>query len=369
MLKNINIFEMKKLIQYLNPVDHLGQKKHSFIFPFIVTLASCILLEILFNTLIKDPNAIGAPAILLFIGLIIYFSFRDGILGGFTATIVTIFYYFYIMYSRQYTGSQLTAGIQTTIALAFLYSILAGIIGGLKQKIDRLIEQEANEKNRLASIIEQLPVGVLVSNDRGKLVQGNKRVEVILGAKFPPDFTFGRDKLLKSTMQGMPISPAETPLARTLATGKPITKKDFEVERRDGKKINVQISTAIVKNKQEKIIAAAQIVNDVTNQKEMEKRKDDFVNMASHELKTPITSLKLYIELLNVHTRGYNNEKVAKTLRGVKNQIEKLQNIVNDLLDVSRLQTGKLSYKKEVFFIDELISETIEELQQNTKEK
>src|SRR3990167_1256348 len=121
---------MKKLIQYLNPVDHLGQKKHSFIFPFIVTLASCILLEILFNTLIKDPNAIGAPAILLFIGLIIYFSFRDGILGGFTATIVTIFYYFYIMYSRQYTGSQLTAGIQTTIALAFLYSILAGIIGG-----------------------------------------------------------------------------------------------------------------------------------------------------------------------------------------------------------------------------------------------
>ncbi len=312
---------------------------------------------------------VGVYVIYLSVILIIYFSFREGLRGGIIATILTISYYLYIIFTRNYKGNQLISGIETTAVLGVIFFIVSLTIGWLKQTIDVLIEREMDEKNRLQAIIQQLPVGVLITDDKGRIVQGNKQVDVILGRQMRQGLTAGNATLPNVTSNGKTIGPTQWPLAQAIMTGKTVPGREFVLEQDNGKKQFLQISASLIRNKEGKVIAAASIINDITHRKEIEKRKDDFVNMASHELKTPITSMKLYIEALIKRSSDSDDERTTKTLDGIKKQTERLQELVNGLLDVSRLQTGKLSFTKEPFRLDVLAKELTEELRATTKKQ
>lgn len=360
---------MKRVLSFLNPIEHLGDRHYSFFFPFLTTLAAIGILETWAHQIAHDPNAIGILAIFVFIALIIYFSFREGIRGGFTATSLTIGYYFYIISSRHYTGQQLRSSIETVAILSVLYYFMAYIIGWLKQTIDGLIEREANEKHRLQTIIQQLPVGIVITDSAGTVTQTNKYLDVILGYKTTPGGKVGRDTLESARYRGKPMAASQWPLAQLLATGRNVPGKEIEIEAKDGKKRHVQVTASLIHDKAGRVIAAATILNDITPLKELEERKDDFVNMASHELKTPITSMKLYLDMLLKQGKLHNDPKLHNMMKAVKAQTEKLQALVGDLLDVSRLQTGKLTFTTEEFDLDKLIAETVDSLKSTTRKQ
>ena len=97
---------------------------------------------------------------------------------------------------------------------------------------------------------------------------------------------------------------------------------------------------------------------DIYDQKLMEKRKDDFVSMSSHELKTPVTILKAYSQILQklsspnrTETLGYLNKMNA--------QITRLTKIINDLLDISKIRVGKLVTVNERFSFDQFAEEIV----------
>jgi signal transduction histidine kinase len=185
----------------------------------------------------------------------------------------------------------------------------------------------------------------------------------------PNGLIAGKDMIVTAKQNNKAISASQSPLAHVLITGKTIGNKEFIIERPDKKQVFINVSASVIRNKAGKIIAAASLINDITQQKEMEERKDDFVNMASHELKTPITSMKLYIDALMFLIKQQQNDKPVKILSNIKTQTERLQELVNDLLDVSRLQTGKLTFTKEQFRIDELLKETIEGIEGGTRKQ
>ncbi len=103
------------------------------------------------------------------------------------------------------------------------------------------------------------------------------------------------------------------------------------------------------------------IVIDITEQKQDEQRKNDFIGMVSHELKTPLTSLSAYIQML--HAKAGKTEDTATTnaLNKANKQVKKMGNMINGFLDVSRLESGKISLNKQTFNLDELVAATIEE--------
>lgn len=353
---------MKKFLAYLNPVLRLGVRKYSAIFPFTTVLATCILSELFAYGIAKNPNIVGVYIIFVNVAFIIYFSFHDGIIGGFISTTLTILYYFYIIISRHYKGDQFVSGVETTIFLAFLYLVLGTIIGWLKQTIDALIHREADEKRRLQTVVQQLPVGVIITDSKGRIVQTNKQCDAILGVKVPIGFYVGKSNT--ETTESTPnIYPGNISLAHVITTGRSMVNREYTIQHKSGKKKYLQISATPIHNAAGKIIAAASIITDITQQKEIESRKDDFVNMASHELKTPITSMKIFIDLLMNRVKKNDDEKSMRMLFNIKKQTDKLQGLVNDLLDVSRLQTGKLSFTKEKFNLIHCIQETIEGLQ------
>jgi PAS domain S-box-containing protein len=102
---------------------------------------------------------------------------------------------------------------------------------------------------------------------------------------------------------------------------------------------------------------------DTTERKILERQKDDFLSMASHELKTPLTSLKVFTQLMQNGLKDYPDLNIRRFISRMGEQIDKLTFLVNDLLDVSRIQGGRLEFKKEWFLVRDLIKDTVEDIQ------
>lgn len=164
----------------------------------------------------------------------------------------------------------------------------------------------------------------------------------------------------------------------------------FETVRmaKNGKLIPLSITVSPIIDSKGRIIGASKIARDITQQKkaqqelleytarleamssentrlyqevkELNEKKDEFIGLASHELKTPITSIMGYLQILTRFNKDKDvNKFVSKTLR----QVKKLAGLVSDLLDVSKIEAGKLQLVKEKFDIRPIIDDGIELIQ------
>ncbi|WP_432708939.1 ATP-binding protein [Pedobacter sp.] len=104
------------------------------------------------------------------------------------------------------------------------------------------------------------------------------------------------------------------------------------------------------------------ILMEITEHKQDEIRKNDFIAMVSHELKTPLTSLKVYVQLLNMKAKTSGDVFTVKSLGKVEGQVNKMNNMIRSFLDLSRLEAGKIYLEYEKFTIDKLVAEIVEEV-------
>ncbi|HET9825442.1 MAG TPA: PAS domain S-box protein, partial [Chitinophagaceae bacterium] len=114
-------------------------------------------------------------------------------------------------------------------------------------------------------------------------------------------------------------------------------------------------------------------VTDITDMKKLEQRKDDFIKMASHELKTPITSINGYVQLLlNIYNETdeqklhLSNPTVKSSLNTIAKQVTKLTRLVSELLDLSKIESGKLELHKTEFDLADLVEETVQDVRHAT---
>ena len=101
-------------------------------------------------------------------------------------------------------------------------------------------------------------------------------------------------------------------------------------------------------------------IEDITERRTIEQRKDDFLSIASHELKTPLTTIKGYIQIVNRLVPEAADERLRQALGKTSLYIERLNNLIGELLDVSRIQSGNIELHKEPFDLDEMVKEAVE---------
>jgi len=106
---------------------------------------------------------------------------------------------------------------------------------------------------------------------------------------------------------------------------------------------------------------------DIDEQKQLQRQKDDFLAIASHELKTPVTSIKAYAQVLGAMLTKEGDLKKAEMVLRMDAQVNRLTNLIGDLLDVTKINTGRLQFNQSWFDFNQVIKETIEDLQHTTQ--
>ncbi|RYG44971.1 MAG: PAS domain-containing sensor histidine kinase, partial [Chitinophagaceae bacterium] len=106
------------------------------------------------------------------------------------------------------------------------------------------------------------------------------------------------------------------------------------------------------------------VVHEITERKMDEIRKNDFIGMVSHELKTPLTSLTGYLQLMERNARKKEDVFVVGASGSALKQVKKMTSMINGFLNISRLESGKISLERTVFDLNELIAEAVEDISQ-----
>lgn len=116
-------------------------------------------------------------------------------------------------------------------------------------------------------------------------------------------------------------------------------------------------------NEKKEVYAILHMAIDITSQINIEKQKDDFIGIASHELKTPVTTIKAYAQLLESMLRTAGDNTKADLMLKLEKQINRLNELISELLDVTKMHSGKIEFNYSQFDFEELVNEVVEELQ------
>lgn len=126
---------------------------------------------------------------------------------------------------------------------------------------------------------------------------------------------------------------------------------------------DLEILLSPVRDETGKIIGISTVARDISVRKMQEQQKDDFIGVASHELKSPVTSIKAYTEILLERLERSDDETSISLARKLDKQLDRLVDLIRNLLDTTKLAAGEILLHRECFNINSLIEEQIEVLQ------
>ena len=129
--------------------------------------------------------------------------------------------------------------------------------------------------------------------------------------------------------------------------------------RKDGRKIKVSLTVSPIRDASGRIVAASGVGRDITERFELERQKDEFLSLASHELRTPVTAIKGFADLALRLANDSANPRLARYLSTISDQADHLSRLVNDLLNVTSLESGVLPLHARQFDLLELIEESV----------
>ena len=110
------------------------------------------------------------------------------------------------------------------------------------------------------------------------------------------------------------------------------------------------------------------LLDEIEFRKQAERKKDEFISIASHELKTPLTSVKGYVQLLERSVEKGDVPTLRKHLGKAQVQLEKLNGLITDLLDISKIESGKMKFNMKPFVMDAMLDNVLEIINQSNPE-
>src|SRR3989344_5307562 len=129
-----------------------------------------------------------------------------------------------------------------------------------------------------------------------------------------------------------------------------------------GRRIPVSISISPVFDQQGAVTGVASIDRDITKEKELDHLKDEFISLTSHALRTPLSAIKGLISMVYQGDYGPLNKNLEKPLANISISTERLIQLVNNLLNISKVQTGRLEFILSSFSLSDPIAKVLKQL-------
>src|SRR4051812_161716 len=230
----------------------------------------------------------------------------------------------------------------------------------------RISEELRSNQERLALILETMAEGVGIIDAEGNMVYANLMAQKIFGLHHSEILTRTYDdpKWTNLRIDGTPLPKEEHPMYLMLKTGKPVYDNEIAIQPPDRERFYISINAAPICDGNGTLIGGVSTFMDVTNRRRMTQQKDEFISVASHELKTPMTTLKASMQVLE---KIIVNEKVSPMIPVFLNKagisLRKLSGLIDDLLNVSRLEKGQLILNTSTFNIYETVKENVDNMQ------
>ncbi|MHB1178201.1 MAG: chemotaxis protein CheB [Daejeonella sp.] len=142
---------------------------------------------------------------------------------------------------------------------------------------------------------------------------------------------------------------------------------EYSIQRQDGRICWISAIGNLTYNQDGKPTYFTGLLHDITEHKMDDLRKNDFIAMVSHELKTPITSLQAYLQILSKKAITADDTFATDALKKAELQVKKMTALINGFLDLSRLESGKIQLDRRNFAIDILLTEIVEEASKITQ--
>jgi PAS domain S-box-containing protein len=218
------------------------------------------------------------------------------------------------------------------------------------------------------ALISSIGEGVVIIDEYGHVTEVNKNALDILG--------YGREEMIGEWLgkilpskdkEGKDVPSSERPVFRSLLTGEPIT-GIVNYVKRNGDLLPVSSTAApfMVKGVPR---GAVIIFRDFSHEIQVERAKDEFVSLASHQLRTPLTAMMLYSQMLEECQDGKLSDEQMLYLQKIRMSTDRLQTLVTDFLNISKLELGRLDTKVKDTDLDELIQEQANDVKPLLKTK
>ncbi len=219
------------------------------------------------------------------------------------------------------------------------------------------------EKYKLA--VDNTSDGVIITDPEGVVIYGNTAVEKSTGYTIEEAIGKKAGALWRSPMN----TEYYATFWNTIKTQKKTFTGEIQNKRKNGQLYTAMISISPILNKKGDILHFVGIERDITHEKEIDRAKTEFVSIASHALRTPLTAIDGLASMLLDGEYGQISTEVRQPIADITTSSERLIHLVNDLLNLSRIQAGKMKYTCTDFLISNTISETVRLLLPISKQK
>ena len=222
----------------------------------------------------------------------------------------------------------------------------------------RTHREERLARADLETLVETSPVGVaLFDAPSGTLrslnPEARRIMEVVRNPGQSPEELLGA--LNYQRADGRETSPAESPIARALGTGETVRAEEIVLQAPDGRRINALVNATPIRSAEGRVESVVVTVQDLAPLDDLEHMRAEFLAMVSHELRAPLSSIKGSAATLIRSGLAIDPAASAQFHRIIEQQADHMEELITDLLDVARIQSGELSVLPEAVALDTLV--------------
>jgi PAS domain S-box-containing protein len=270
-----------------------------------------------------------------------------------------------------YYDGQITLEDWLRVGIFVVVSLLIAYIGYLlesnKRELQKLLRVERESQARIRAITDSVNEALVLVAPDGRILDANRLYVEMFGV--PLNRFVGQRLADLQTMFDQVFEQSEELYQLALASSADMKQELSRLlvqiwpERRE-----LQLYSTPVRDK-EGFLGRLFIFRDVTREREIDRMKTEFVSLVSHELRTPLTSIKGFTEMVLDGDAGEINDEVEEYLGIVYNNAERLVALVNDLLDLSRIESGRIRIKSEPVNLEAIVQSVVDTMKQKIKEK